>query len=228
MGKSKNGAARSRARCAARKTEAEAAKLGKLYMDMYGNLYRALPNMGRGRCGIISLIQAKMVAEGVSRDETLRRTTGELDADIKARMRCLREGIVAAAAGRIDVELDSDPAADGGRTVQQCLKEGDIKSHKMFCDVMSREDGWLDPLALFLGAVHLGLEGMHIVETGKEDGAQKTEEGEETKPQHLYYPTTTLRVKDEACMILLHEKHFEALYKVNRTVFLWNCFPISL
>ncbi|CAM9825891.1 unnamed protein product [Ectocarpus sp. 12 AP-2014] len=178
------------------------------------HLYRAFPNSGRGQCGLLALIQEVMEAEGVSPSEILRRTNGELGAELEARVRRLRKSIVAAAHERKGIELDEDPAADGGRTVKECLKDGDIKSYKMFCDVMGREDGWLDPLAMVLGANAIGLEGMQLVETKKEDKAKKTEGGKANEPERLYYASSTTPVEECPCMILIHDGHFEALYQV--------------
>ncbi|CAM9864666.1 unnamed protein product [Ectocarpus sp. 4 AP-2014] len=154
-----------------RKKVAAPAKLGKRHIDTRGILYWALPNIGRGMCGLIALIQAEMVAEGVPLDEVLRRTTGELDAEMKARVQHLRMIIVAAAHERVGIELDEDPAADGGKTVEDLLKDGDIKSCDMFRKVMSRPDAYLDQLGMSIGAAKLKLEGMQLVGT---IGAKKT------------------------------------------------------
>lgn len=189
----------SRARCEWRQENPAVANNEPIYMDRF-KMYRKFRNRGRGDCLLIALIQHKMRSQGVSEDEIRRRTTGGLDDEMKALVRQLRESIVALADQELQDVLDEDIAADNGRTVEECLKGGEIKSLPMWKKVMATPGAWMDPDALLIGAKILRLDGVALVQA--------------RKGNFLYVRTYPSLVRGFSSMILHGGGHFEALYEV--------------
>lgn len=189
----------SRARCEWRQENPAVANDEPIYMDRF-KMYRKFRNRGRGDCLLIALIQEKMWSQGVPENEIRRRTTGGLDGEMKALVKQLRKRIVALTDQELQGILDDDIAADKGRTVEQCMKEGEIKSLPMWKKVMATPGAWMDPDALNIGAKILRLGWVQLVEAGRGN--------------FLYVRTYPSLARGFSSMILYGGGHFEALYEV--------------
>lgn len=200
-------------------------KSNKLFIDGDDLAWRRLPNIGRGDCALIALLQRSMVQSGTSHGE-LDATTRELSDELKKKVQVLREMIVAKSEGEFAymiVHLDSDPTAVETewvneaevkaaqatgrfvekvvkeRTFEQCFTSGTFTTFHMWKRVILA-GGWLDYEAVCIGAQILRLEGFAIVE------------GKEGNILHEKYYGYAAR--GYSSMILYGANHFESLYQV--------------
>lgn len=223
MGRRKGYTRRSRARCALRKKM----PAGADYIDHTRNGYRKLWNIGRGDCALIALIQLKMAFEGVSWDEIVRRTTGELGGWMREQVRSLRERIVAAVEAEPENLFDDELTYDESMTFEECLEKGiiefgnedipdecmnfegclkfgTIKSLTLWKKVMASGGCWLDEMGVSLGAKLEGLGGRFAIVEANGAGV-------------LHELRRTYVVQGYSSLMLYGGGHFEALYQVKKT-----------
>lgn len=141
--------------------------------DSGGNTAYTSPNAGLGNCSLLSLINLRDVASGVSRDAVISSTTGNLPPPIKRRVQQLREDIVKAADGHPLCSSLLDNGEKEPRSfddiVYDTKSDYDIKTLAMFKAVTVCPDGYLGWRAVMVGAEILGLDGLKIV-TSDESG----------------------------------------------------------
>lgn len=202
------------------------------YTDRTGNRYRKLCNVGRGNCALIALIQLNMASEGVSWEEIVRRTTGELDDWMCERVRRLRESIVASVEAELGATFDDELTYDESMTFEECLKRGiiefgdedipdecmnfegclkfgTIKSLTLWKKVMASEFCWLDERGVFVGAKLEGLGGRFALVEAKV--------AKEEDAYVLHGVSEGLPVLGYSSLMLYGGGHFEALYQVIKT-----------
>ena len=185
-----------------------------IYIDHDENIFRKLPNWGRGQCGLISLIQLHDVLRNGVDLEAVRKATCEPNHCMMGRVRQLRAQIVAEA----DTELAEyfDPSLQKN-AVDKLLKLGHLPTLRTWKEAMSSDSGWLDTQAMMVGAKILGLHDFMIVDTG---GNTTTLEKTDGLPLHpLFHPC---RVQGYSSLVLYTKDHYEALYKVKKHVFYFN------
>lgn len=195
-----------------------------IYIDHDENIFRKLPNWGRGQCGLISLIQLHDVLRNGVDLEAVRKATCEPNHCMMGRVRQLRAQIVAEA----DTELAEyfDPSLQKN-AVDKLLKLGHLPTLRIWKEAMSSDSGWLDPQAMIIGAKILGLHGFMLVDTGgKTTTVEKTDEEtakEVGVPLHpLFNPC---RLQGYSSLVLYTADHYEALYQVkikDRAELLWR------
>lgn len=186
-----------------------------IYIDHDGNMFRKLPNWGRGQCGLISLIQLyDVLRNGVDLGEVVRKTTGEPNDDMMERVRQLRARIIAEA----DTELEGyfDPSLQKN-VVAKLLQHGHLPTLRIWKEAHSADSGWLDLQAMFIGAKILGVQRFMIVDTrDKTTNVERT--GEETAKEevglHLHQIYRPDRLQGYSSLVLYTADHYEALYQV--------------
>ena len=182
-----------------------------VYRDRDGRKFKKWRNTGGGACGAISLRQLLMMRDQIPDSTIHRTTTGALSVKMKEELQELRDAIVAhsrdhrlitRAFGRLDFH---DRPMKERKCLSQILKDPyyQIDTYEMWVQAMSHPAGYLDSLALIIGAEVLGLDDFAIVR----------------EKNGWLYPTVDLnckhRVHNRTNMIMWDGYgHFEALRKV--------------
>ena len=133
--------------------------------DTADNPATTMPNIADGSCAALSLICLHDLGVGIPYETVLASVNGVLSAEMKARVRKLREDIVAAAAG-------GHEKCEGllGQGAVESLPFDDvvynskhiIETLEMFKAVTLCDDGYLDWRAVMIGAELLKLDGFRI------------------------------------------------------------------